>query len=56
VFRLAAARGVRGLVTFADPVPRWRVTGSRPEMIKPGHVGIVYQACNFDYLKPGDPA
>jgi hypothetical protein len=36
--------GVPGSVAFADPLPRWRTTGPRPELIKPGHVGIVYQA------------
>jgi hypothetical protein len=51
--RLAAERGVRGVVTFADPQPRWRTTGPRPELIKPGHVGIVYQACNFTYTGRG---
>lgn len=39
--RDARKQGVKAIVTFADPVPR-------PEM--PGHVGIVYQALNFDYL------
>jgi hypothetical protein len=47
--RLAAEHGVRGVVTYADPQPRWRTTGPRPELIKPGHVGIVYQALNFLY-------
>jgi hypothetical protein len=51
--RLAAERGVRGVVTFADPQPRWRTTGPRPVLIKPGHVGIVYQALNFTYAGRG---
>ncbi|MCE7011702.1 hypothetical protein LWC34_54155 [Kibdelosporangium philippinense] len=50
VFARAAEHGVRGLVSFADPVPRWRTAEGRTEMIKPGHLGIVYQALNFDYL------
>ncbi|MEQ7008388.1 hypothetical protein ABN028_19625 [Actinopolymorpha sp. B17G11] len=50
-FRLAADRGVRGVVAFSDPEPRWRrAPGKAPEQIKPGHVGIVYQALNFSYL------
>lgn len=49
MFEHAATLGVRGLVTFADPVPRWRTTGAAPELIKPGHCGVVYQALNFTY-------
>lgn len=41
-FEEAAARGVRGVVSFADPVPRI-VAG---HIIHPGHVGIIYQATN----------
>jgi hypothetical protein len=54
-FRMAAAAGVRGLVTFADPVPRWRTIGPRPELIKPGHVGCIYQAGGWDYLGRATP-
>jgi hypothetical protein len=54
-FQSAAADGVRGVVTFADPVPRWRTTGERPELIKPGHVGCLYQALGFDYLGRATP-
>jgi hypothetical protein len=44
-----SARGVRGVVSFADPVPRHNlVTGT---VVKPGHVGIVYQALG----QPGRP-
>lgn len=53
--RLAADAGVRGVVTFSDPVPRWRTAGARPELVKPGHVGIVYQALNFSYTGRGTP-
>ncbi|MEU4607607.1 hypothetical protein AB0F43_31870 [Kribbella sp. NPDC023972] len=52
-FRMAAARGIRGVVAFADPEPRWRRTATGHEQIKPGHCGIVYQALNFDYLGLG---
>ena len=40
--RLAAKEGVKAVVTFADPVPR-------PDVGMPGHVGIIYQAMDFDY-------
>jgi hypothetical protein len=49
-FRLIAAHDVRGVVTFADPMPRWRRTAAGPELIKPGHCGGIYQALNFLYL------
>jgi hypothetical protein len=56
VFRHAAAEhGVRGVLTFADPVPRWRTTGHQPELIKPGHVGIVYQALGFTAVGRSTP-
>jgi hypothetical protein len=56
VFRHAAAEhDVRGVLTFADPVPRWRITGDRPELIKPGHVGIVYQALGFTAVGRSTP-
>lgn len=50
-FAVAAEHGIRGVVAFSDPVERWRLgpDGGR-ELIKPGHVGIVYQALNFAYL------
>lgn len=41
-FTEAAALGVRGIVSFADPVPRI-VNG---EVLFPGHVGTIYQASN----------
>ena len=40
VFAQAAATGIRGVVSFADPVPR-RVGG---QLLFPGHVGHIYQA------------
>ena len=44
-FEAAAAQGVRGVVSFADPVPR-RVAG---DVVFPGHIGIIYQATNARY-------
>lgn len=40
-FRLIAEEGVRGVVSFSDPVPRTRIDGS---VLMPGHVGTIYQA------------
>jgi hypothetical protein len=49
-FDIAAQHGIRGLVAFSDPVERW-INGSHgPELLKPSHCGIVYQALNFTYL------
>jgi hypothetical protein len=47
VFRLAAATGLRGVVSFSDPQPRRRRDGSS---VLPGHVGFVYQALGASYL------
>jgi len=44
--------GVRGVVSFADPLPRSRADGVE---IKPGHVGIVYQAANARYTGRATP-
>lgn len=41
-FAEAAAAGVRGVVAFADPVPR--VLDGR--VLFPGHIGTIYQATN----------
>jgi len=41
-FSEAAAAGIRGVVSFADPVPR--VVDGR--VLHPGHVGTIYQASN----------
>lgn len=43
VFALAAERGVRGVVSFADPVQRSTTDG---RIVCPGHVGTIYQAAN----------
>lgn len=42
-FRLIASDGIRGVVAFADPVPRGRADGA---VVFPGHVGTIYQASN----------
>jgi len=54
-FRLAAEDGVRGLVAFSDPVPRWRATVHTPELIMPGHCGFVYQSLGSAYLGRATP-
>jgi hypothetical protein len=50
VFRLAAREGVRGVVSFSDPVAR-RDAAGRP--VFPGHVGVVYQGSNAVYAGRG---
>jgi hypothetical protein len=42
--------GVRGVVSFSDPVPRTNHLG---ETIFPGHLGIIYQATNGAFLGRG---
>jgi hypothetical protein len=49
-FRLAAREGVRGVVSFADPVARRDADG---RLVFPGHIGIVYQASNALYAGRG---
>lgn len=48
-FEQLAAGGVRGVVSFADPVPR-KVAG---QVLFPGHVGTIYQASNAVYTGRG---
>lgn len=52
VWRQAAVAGIRGIVSFADPLPRQRITlrtlqdGTAAEVVEtlsPGHVGACYQ-------------
>ncbi|GAA2678988.1 MULTISPECIES: hypothetical protein [Actinosynnema] len=50
VFWHVAGHGVRSVVSFGDPVERWRSGPNRPELIKPGHCEIIYQALNFAHL------
>jgi hypothetical protein len=47
VFRLAAADGLRGVVSFSDPLPRHRrLDDGTFATLMPGHVGLIYQATN----------
>lgn len=48
-FELAAAGGIRGIVSFADPVPR----KIEDRLIFPGHIGTIYQATNATYTGRG---
>ncbi len=43
---LLTARGVVGIISFSDPVPRRLPSGL---LVMPGHVGVVYQAMNALY-------
>lgn len=52
VFRLAAAGGIRGVVSFRDPVARQFADGT---VITPGHVGTIYQAKGARYTGRGTP-
>lgn len=45
-FRRQAALGVRGIVSFSDPEPRYDELG---RLTMPGHVGTIYQASNASY-------
>lgn len=50
-WRLAADAGLRGIISFSDPMPRHRVLTLHDgrelsETITPGHVGVIYQATN----------
>jgi hypothetical protein len=46
-WQLAACQGVRGVVSFSDPVPRRTTAGI---LVFPGHIGTIYQASNAAYL------
>jgi hypothetical protein len=52
VFRLAGREGVRGVVSFSDPLAR-RDAGGR--LVFPGHIGVIYQASNAIYAGRGTP-
>lgn len=43
---LLLARGVAGVVSFSDPVPRRSPAGA---LVTPGHIGQIYQATNAVY-------
>lgn len=54
VFTLAARDGVRGVVSFSDPMPRRRrLPDGTTETVTPGHVGLIYQATNAVALGRG---
>lgn len=42
--------GVRAVLAYSDPVPRERADGT---LVKPGHVGTIYQAFNARYCGRG---
>jgi hypothetical protein len=44
---MAGQQGVRGVVSFSDPVPRRTAAG---DLVFPGHIGTIYQASNAGYL------
>jgi hypothetical protein len=50
VFRLAGREGVRGVVSFSDPVARRDASG---RLVFPGHIGVIYQASNAIYAGRG---
>lgn len=52
LFHEAARDGVRGLVSFSDPVARTTADGAT---IFPGHLGVIYQATNAHYLGRSRP-
>lgn len=63
-FRHAYDRGIRGIVSFADPLPRRRqitetrddgTTTERIEQVSPGHVGGIYQSVNAIALGRSTP-
>ncbi|GGU37649.1 hypothetical protein GCM10010289_68210 [Streptomyces violascens] len=51
-FDALLARGVRGIVSFADPVPRTDAAGA---VVAVGHVGTIYQATNAVYMGRATP-
>jgi hypothetical protein len=52
VWKLARRRGLRGVVMFADPMPRRTLAG---DVVFPGHVGLIYQAASTLALGRGTP-
>jgi hypothetical protein len=43
-------RGLRGVVSFSDPIPR---TNEHGDIVFPGHLGTIYQAHNARFLGRG---
>lgn len=52
-FKMAATKGIRGIVAFADPIPRSRRAGQQLDQFKPGHIGTVYQSLSMRYAGRG---
>lgn len=52
VFRHLRDDGFRGIVSFADPLPR---AGADGTLNKPGHIGLIYQATNALYTGQATP-
>lgn len=50
VLRQAAIAGIRGVVSFSDPMPRSDADGN---VYKPGHIGTIYKAANATYTGRG---
>jgi hypothetical protein len=46
IFRQLKPLGLRGVVAHSDPLPRIDAAG---RVVKPGHIGTIYQAFNADY-------
>lgn len=46
-FRELRRAGLLGVVSFSDPMPRTNAAG---ETVKPGHLGVIYQAHNGRYI------
>jgi hypothetical protein len=51
-FALLKTKGIRGVVSFSDPLQRRNVAG---ELVHMGHVGTIYQSHNGIYLGRGTP-
>lgn len=51
-FALLRREGLRGVVSFSDPLPR---TSSSGDVVAPGHIGTIYQAHNASYLGRATP-
>ena len=52
-FDLLRPEGLRGVVSFSDPMPRRSAVSGL--LVTPGHVGTIYQAFNGTYLGRGTP-
>jgi hypothetical protein len=52
MFRLAREMGVRGIVSFSDPVVRTTTEG---QIVHGGHIGTIYQATNAIYTGRSTP-